>query len=250
MGNMLKVMAFAIVPSLLLMPGPAEATRWGDASHPDPIKAGAKCTVAEVLSSGSYIYQWPSKYDQVFWPLIDPKAIWFCPKSGFTSFVGDFDSLSSEEKASLAKYLAASYKQGKAQPTLAERLRWLEGCYALRSKDDAFRNRLLRVLAYFYENDLNDQKTAAAYRRKALDQIQEMLKTNLKEEARLEYLFVVAAYEKELGDAEKSDAALKFLTGALANSTNKGLAEYFKELVKEIPRITPGGKLQPDEAKD
>jgi hypothetical protein len=69
----------------------ASATTWGEPqSVPDPLRQDAICKVAEPMSYGSYIYQWPSKYDQVFWPLTVPNGIWFCPESGFAAFIGEF----------------------------------------------------------------------------------------------------------------------------------------------------------------
>ena len=88
-----------VVISLLLIfcPLAVYSTTWGELEVDDPILEGEKCAVHQPASYGSYIYRWPSKYDQVFWPLTDSHGIWFCQESGFTAFIDDFADLSPEE---------------------------------------------------------------------------------------------------------------------------------------------------------
>src|SRR5262245_37271311 len=94
----------------LLATSSALATTWTEPTpHPDPVRDGATCQGAEPMSYGSYIYQWPSKYDQVFWPLTDSHSIWFCRESGFAAFVGDFE-LGADERAALASHLGRTYQ--------------------------------------------------------------------------------------------------------------------------------------------
>jgi hypothetical protein len=93
---------------ILILSSNAFATTWGREERPDPVIDGATCAVSEPMSWGSYIYHWPSKYDQVFFPLTDEHGIWFCRESGFTAFIGDFE-LRPEEKAALAAHLPQFY---------------------------------------------------------------------------------------------------------------------------------------------
>jgi hypothetical protein len=197
------------------------------------------------MSFGTYIYHWPSKFDQVFWPSTDPKGLWFCSSSGFIALMGDFDNLSDAERANVASYLA--HHKPSATPSLAEKLDLVEQLYALRTKDDGFRNRLLRVLAYMHEVD-GDQAEATRLRMQALVDIRQALKADLPESQRLEYLFVSCAYEREFGDEERFAPCLKVLDDALAKSTQKDLAgyvEYLTKLKAELVKIAPGGQLAP-----
>jgi hypothetical protein len=95
---------------LLVFPISTQATTWGETEVDDPILDGEKCSVHEPASWGGYIYRWPSKYDQVFWPLTDIHGIWFCENSGFTAFIGDFDELSDIEVGHIKELLKAEYK--------------------------------------------------------------------------------------------------------------------------------------------
>lgn len=227
----------------------ASATTWGPpSSRADPVRDNAKCLVSEPASSGSYIYQWPSKYDQVFWPLTDPHGIWFCPESGFTAFLGDFE-LSAEEKVALSAHLAQVYqKKVGGPPDIRDLLELLKQSYSKREKSREFRIQLLRVLAYYNDAELHDYDASGRLRREALAMIQEDLRTNLEEAQKLEYLFVAAAYSRELGEIENSDRLLQELDSALSSTSDnlKGYAEYLSSLKKDVAQIVPGGELAPE----
>lgn len=226
---------------------PVRATTWSQTEVDDPIVKDAKCTVAGPASYGSYIYGWPSKYDQVFWPATEEGGIWFCSESGFTAFLGDFDDISDAQRASIAAYLATAYARSDAV-SHRKKLELLEGCYALRAGSTEQRLKMLRALAYQYE-ELGDQASADSRRRTILALVLAALDTELKHAQRLEYLFVAAAYQREFGQTEASDASLTQLRAQLEKSDNKDLAnyvEYLRELMADVPRIEPGGKLAPE----
>jgi hypothetical protein len=229
--------------------GTSHATTWGEPQPvPDPVRQNAKCYVAEPASYGSYIYQWPSKYDQVFWPLVDENGLWFCQESGFTAFIGDF-KVSPGERTALINALA-SYEPIR-KPSLNDKLQLLQKSYDARDVDARMKIRLLRVLAYYYEADLKDFAAARAFRREALDMIEAALQTVLPDGERLEYLFVAAVYHRELGDQQRSQAALQSLDQALQQTTDENLAgyvSYLTELKKDLDRIVPGGPLAPQDS--
>lgn len=109
---------------------------------------------------------------------------------------------------------------------------------------------MLRALAYQYEA-LGDQAAADSRRRTALALILAALDTELKQAQRLEYLFVAAAYQREFGQEKASDASLRQLRAQLKKSRDEELANYVKylrELMADIPRIEPGGRLAPDKS--
>jgi hypothetical protein len=199
----------------LTLTGNSQATTWGTPRPvPDPVRPGARCYVAEPARSGSYIYQWPSKYDQVFWPLID----------------------------ALASYEPIE------KPSLNDKLQLLPKSYDARSVDARTKIQLLRVLAYYYEADLKDFDGARSFRRDALEMIEAALQTVLPEGDRLEYLFVSAIYYRELGDQERSQSALQSLDESLQQSKDEKLAgyvSYLTELKKDLDKIVPGGPLIP-----
>lgn len=247
MSQMTRSRLLAAVFAMAVIPGIATAITWTESVQPDPLAPGATCAVHEPMSSGSYIYQYPSKYDQIFWPLTDEKAIWFCPTSGFISFMMDFEKVTSNELRDITVYLRANYMTGRALD-LRGRLALLEATYALRETDSRFRIRLLRALAYYHERNLDNAAAARSYRRKALAAIRDELGKDLEHGLRLEYQFVAAAYEREFGNNAQSDRDLKALDADMAKTSDpelKGYVEYLTKLKDDIPRIKPGGFLAP-----
>ncbi|KAA3639523.1 MAG: hypothetical protein DWP95_10210, partial [Proteobacteria bacterium] len=176
----MKTLLMAIT---LLIPAIAVSTTWREAEVDDPINIGEKCSVSKPGSYGSYIYQWPSKYDQVFWPFIDANNIWFCKYSGYVSFMSDFADLDKSEKESISAYLKNHKLE---EPSVPELLEALEQIYELRNLTPERSNMLLRVFARWYQRFENTEK-AHKYRQKAYAEIEKSLTTELPEGKRLEY---------------------------------------------------------------
>jgi hypothetical protein len=89
---------------------------------------------------------------------------------------------------------------------------------------------------------------ANQYRKAAFDDIESKLQTDLPEHVNLTYLYLAANYSRLFGNPEKSDSYLSSLNSAIENLKDKkyaGLADYLKELSKETPNISPGGKIDP-----
>jgi hypothetical protein len=238
----------ALVASLLFLAcaTPARATTWFPADIDDPFVEGAKCEGMQPASWGSYIYHWPSKWHQVFWPQVSSEGVWSCPKSGFVAFMGDME-MGEAEAARVRVYL--DVLPDKAASSRRAQLERLEAIYALRDKDPAFRLHLLRVLAYVHEDELQDPASAASYRADALAQLRAALGGALKDIERAEYLFVAAAYAREAGDAAQSDrdiAALEALLPTLKGD-DANYAGYLTDLLPDLRAIEPGGVLAPQE---
>jgi len=101
------------------------ATTWVPTEVRDPI-TDARVKVQEPASSGSYIYQWPGKEDQVFWPYTDPAWLWFNPASGYIAFGGDFTELDATRRAALKDWLQSHYDRHAPPRSRIELLSWAE----------------------------------------------------------------------------------------------------------------------------
>jgi len=228
----------------------ATATKWGETNVSDPIKSGSECKVSEVLSSGSYVYNWASKYDQIFFPYISSAAIWFCKDSGYISFMGDFNDISTEEKTKISDYLEKNPQNNIR--SLLSKLKLIEKIYSFRNISPELNNRNKRILAYLYEQK-GKFEIANGFRKAALSQIYEFLKTDLTKYKRLEYLYVAANYERQLGNISNSDLKLKTLINEIKNIQDeelKSFGKYLLELSNETKLISYGGKLQPEISKE
>ena len=66
---------------------------------------GTKNIFLQWGSYGSYIYQYPSKYQLIFWPYTDSAAWYSCKTCRFTAFMGIFQNLPKEKIADLRRAL-------------------------------------------------------------------------------------------------------------------------------------------------
>lgn len=236
----------SILMALVFPASIAGATTWTKTSVEDPIVT-AKCEVQEPASFGSYVYDWPEKYDQVFWPLTDPNGVWLCGESGFVSFIGDMD-ISPGEKEKIAGYLKTNPLPKSAEIGLSEKLQRLQAIYALRDLDADQGIRITRALAYHFES-LGEQQHANELRLSAFDRIKARLnEASLPIDLRLQYLFVNANYAREFGNSAEADLLLKELRAALSATDKEEIAgyiDYLKGLIDSSEKIEPGGKLAP-----
>lgn len=230
----------------------AGATTWAEREIRDPVN-GKPCRVATLASSGSYVYDWPEKYDQVFVPVTAAEGIWFCEGSGFASFIGD-DKLGYVERKRIAAFLQRQPKPASGASDITARLQRAEAIYALRDLDPE-RNALVhRILAYDFESLADDPVRARQHRQAAMAiMLDRLADESLVLGTRLEYLFVSANYLREYGDAARADRLLAQLEMRVAEAGDgefAGYAAYLQSMLPAARTIAPGGRLAPATAAD
>lgn len=237
----------AVLMMLVCVAPPAMATTWGQTTVVDPI-SGKPCEVATPASMGSYIYEWPEKYDQVFFPVTASEGIWSC-ESVFASVIGDI-VLSESEKQRITAYLTGLAAADRPATSITDQLRRAEALYALRELKPERRALIHRILAYDFERLANDADGSARHRKAAL----EIMLGRLADEAlppstRMEYVFVSANYLREFGDSARSDrlfSQLEALIAQSAGSQAESYAQYLQSLLESARKIAPWGHLAPE----
>ncbi|MEO8365636.1 MAG: hypothetical protein ABI538_05450 [Pseudoxanthomonas sp.] len=230
----------------------AGAVTWAQHEIQDPV-SGKTCKVMTLASSGSYVYDWPEKYDQVFVPVTVAEGIWFCEVSGFASFIAD-DRLSPVEKERIAAFLQQQPGSAPEQSGMAGRLRRVDAIYALRDLTQERRALVHRILAYDFESLADDPARAGQHRQAALAiMLDRLADESLAQGTRLEYLFVSANYLRESGDVARADRLLAQLEMQIANAAGSqvaGYAAYLQSMLPAARTITPGGRLAPPATAD
>ncbi len=191
---------FAIILLAFLIAGTVHATTWAPSEKTDPL-TGEKVSSQNIMSYGGYIYNWPSKYDLVFWPLTHENWICLNPKNGYTAFSNDFEEVSDEDKKTLKQWLAKNYNPTQAPNLHKEKLAWLEKVYQQRKMDDDFWSQFYRLMAYIHRED---HKKSLTYVNKAMPLLKKKLKTNPQGIEKIEVLFLLGEYNRRLGDLKKS----------------------------------------------
>jgi hypothetical protein len=167
-----------------------------------------------VGSYGSYIYQYPSKYQLIFWPYTDNPSWYSCKKCRYTAFMGGFDKVPKEKLAELRKMLEGvqlpaqkerSQKESMEKPPYleiptADRLIVAEKVYRLlRDNDDDFWNHFYRVQAYHFDGHKRAAEADEA-RKKSLALSAKALADTALEGRRKEYLYLSGAMKHFLHD--------------------------------------------------
>lgn len=213
-------------------------TLWTKLEKTDPL-TGQKVPAYGILSFGGYIYDWPSKYDLVFWPLTDPHYICFNPASGYGAFNPDFDTPSEQEKEALRKWLRANYDPSRPPKTHAEQLPWLEKLYRLRKMDDDFWCRFYRLCAYVYRDD---PKKSLEYVQKALPLLQKQWKAKPEGIRKIETLYLLGEYNRRLGEFRKAQhyfAQAKTATYRDRDGKEKTGHPFISELIRDRESLPP-----------
>jgi tetratricopeptide (TPR) repeat protein len=216
----------------LILFSASHATTWGTTKVKDPI-GGGYCVVDEPASSGSYIYDWPSKYDGVYWPFIDHHWIWQCTESGYLSFGNDFEDLNADEIHRIKVYLR------KPSSRSGSDLERLEAIYKIRDKDDRFWAWFYRVKAAILTGQADQARYEAL---PLLEKTAEGLDPGFE---LIQLYFVIGDYHRRLGQI---DIAKEYFSKARTvewkdkdGDTNVG-SEYINALIDERSALFPGRK--------
>jgi hypothetical protein len=177
-------------------------TTWADKEFTCPI-CKTKNTFGVIMSYGTYIYQWPSKYQFIFWPLTDEHVLYSCKKCYLSVLMWDFDKLPQDKLPEIQNALKGveikgNYKRYTEIP-MSQRLEAAEKIYAVFQKDDDFWLQFFRVKGYHYAAEKNQGKADEA-RKKALDLATRMLDEKDRPIAKKELWLISGAMKHFLGD--------------------------------------------------
>lgn len=223
---MRRAILSATVALFTLVSQHAAGTTWGKSTVKDPI-SGARLTVAEPASFGSYIYDWPEKSDQVFWPYTDDNWLWFSEKTGFIAFGDDFAKVDDATRESLRQWLLANFDRRAPPRTRLERLRWAERVYQARGMNDEFWCRFLRLMAFETRSDRDQSNQYAA---RALPLLAAELAAATGVGPKLQALYLLSEYNRRIGNVGESDRFLELLKSMEAGEKLAGFKNYLIEI--------------------
>ncbi|HSE47631.1 MAG TPA: hypothetical protein VLA96_00325 [Terriglobales bacterium] len=203
---------------------------------------GTKNKFYDYASWGSYVYQYPSKYQLVFWPSTDPTSWYICQHCHLSLAMWDFKEFPKEKVAVVKAALQGvkvekKYKEYGEVP-MSVRLEIAEKVYRLLDKDDGFWAHFYRVAGYHlaYEGKATE---AAEARKHALEYIQRVLDKNAEPGHRKELLLASAAMKHFLGDDLGCDedletaAALTYGDSKIEAAKTKGYDAYLSQLIAD-----------------
>lgn len=227
------------------------ATTWAPKNVVCPLcKTGN--TFMDIASFGTYIYQWPEKFQFIFWPLTDTNVLYSCKKCRLTAFMWDFAEIPKERLPGIKTKLdALALKPIEGEYykiPMSHRLDIAAEVYSIVGQDETFWCKFYRVKGYHYEAEKREVDAASA-RGKALEICQRQLAVKENAGTRKELLLISGAMRYFLND---NPAALKDLREAaeltysnpkLDSEQSKNFNAYLSTLLKDyIARIETGVK--------
>ncbi len=236
MSARISIKALLVATLMAIAPWSSHATTWASSNVRDPI-TGQRVTVQEPASSGSYVYSWPEKSDQVFWPYTDSHWLWFNPNSGFIAFGNDFEKLDSTQRDALKIWLKANYDRKAPPKSRLELLSWAEKVYAVRGMDEDFWSRFYRLMAFETQDDM---KTSLGYVSKALPLLEKSLRTSTDAGKTLRELYLLSEYNRRLGRDDEAKRYLDRLTSTEVNEDLSGFKKYLLEISEAQRTGAPG----------
>ena len=209
------------------------ATTWASKDMQCPLCG--KTTKMEVIASyGSYIYNWPSKHQLIFWPATTGYGLYFCEHCHLAMFMGDFQDLAKQKKEkrdAIAKAIAPFKKKQPGeryyQIPMTYRLKIAEAAYKQLEKDDVFWCRFYRVMGYHFAG-AGDQKGAKAARLKALQLAEKMIGDKVAEPPMKELVFIKGSMQYFTGQKDLAIATLKQVPQTPIKPTKTITAEHAK----------------------
>lgn len=208
---------------------------------------GTENDFLDYASWGSYVYQYPSKFQLVFWPHTWSATIYNCKKCRLSLYMWDFKEFPKDKIESTKKLLedvkfTREYKAYTDIP-VSEKLQVAEKIYQLQKRDDEFWSQFYRVLGYHYAQEKRPEQAKQA-RLHALEITQRMLADSSNEGRKKELLFLAASMHHFTGDDPtalqelKSASAVTYLDPEADKDRSKNYDAYLSALIREfIPAI-------------
>jgi hypothetical protein len=201
----------------------------------------------EYASWGSYVYQYPSKFQLVFWPYTDSATVYSCKKCYLSLFMWDFkdfpkDKIENTKNLLEGVKLTGKYKSYMDIP-VSEKLQVAEKIYREMNRDDEFWSHFYRVLGYHFAQEKKPEQARLA-RLHSLEITLRMIADPANEARKKELLFVAASMNHFTGDDAsalqrlKAASDLKYHDAKSDEERSKDFDEYLSTLIKEfIPAI-------------
>lgn len=198
---------------------------------------------AKIGSYGSYIYQWPSKFQYIYWPLTDSHVIYSCKKCYLTCYMWDFRRIPKDKIAQLKEVLAkekidwkdiASYRD----IPMTTRLNIAEKVYLVLDKEPRFWCDFYRTFAYHYDKAQQHVK-ANEVRGKALQIAQKLIENNSTPSTNKELLLITGAMhyflanEKTAKENFQKALQLTYNDPQREKEYNQGFNAYLTDLLAE-----------------
>ena len=174
---------------------------------------GTKSIFYQPDSYDQYIYDYPSKYEYIFWPYIDGRILYCCRKCWFTCFAWDFFSIPDGKRDGIKKILskmAVFETDGEYNVIpMYYRLEIAESIYQLYERNDEFWCHFYRVKGFHLANEGKFVEAVEA-RKKALEYNAKLITEPINTGTRKELFYIQGAMQYVLADMNSALTSFKY----------------------------------------
>ena len=202
-----------------------------------------KNTFMSPMSFGNYIYHWPSKFQYIYWPLIDSPVLYSCSKCHYTAFMFDFDELKRDKVIQVKKMLAGLPFEGRyakyTEIPMSKRLAIAEKVYEIVGQDDDWWCRFERVKGYHFAAEKKDAEAAVA-RKRALGLAEKILREKQKGVSEKELFLITGGMKYFIGNHAGAIAdlehalTLKFESAEVDKEKAANFDGYLSDVLKQF----------------
>lgn len=202
----------------------------------------------EILSYGSYIYQWPSKLEFIFWPLTDSYCLYTCSKCKYSAFMWDFKDIGNDTLKLIKKEIAnLNLSVIDYNDKMVNKLEASEKIYKLYEHNPDFWCKFYRTMGYHY-NVAGEVEKAKSARLKALSIADSLIKLPENDYRKKELLLITSSmkyftnqYEASINDINIA-LTIKFNDTKVDSAKNANVNKYIDEVLNELKTKTTNNK--------
>jgi len=254
---MRKLQVVGLAVAVLTTAATLVATTWTPSEVTCPI-CHTKNKFRTIMSYGSYVYGWPSKFQMVYWPSTDESSVYTCKECHLSAFMWDFEKIPADKLEAIRHSLQSTNidsRENYTQIPMSQRLEVAEKVYGALDKDDQFWSHFYRVKAYHLAREKKLSEAAEA-RAKALAIVRRMINDPSYAGQKKELLVVSAAMHHFLqdDDAAKDDLkhslAAHFENSSYSAEQNQNANHNLDALAKEYMELMGKHKVPNDDGSD
>ncbi len=234
------------------------ATTWGPNKVRCPL-CHEQNEFRSINSYGSYIYGWPSKFQQVFWPRTDSAVLYTCKKCNLSLFMWDFEKFPQDKADAVRKVLPTTrVSEGHEQYSqipMSVRLDIAEKVYSVLGENDDFWAHFYRVKGYHLACEKKYAEADAA-RAKARDLVRKLMDDPANADRRKDLLIASAAMSHFLRDDATAKSELESAKKAIyrdpkrTDDENKRINENIDNFIQEYLTAIAENKVPKDDGTD
>lgn len=249
MSDVWSAIRAAVFAAVLGAAAVASATTWAPEDVECPL-CGKANEFQSVMSYGTYIYNWPSKFELIFWPDTESEVLYSCRNCKFTCFMYDFEDPPAEKVDALREAAAEADFGGDFNSytdiPMTVRLAAAQKIYRVLKRDDYFWCRFYRVVGYHAAAEGLTEEAATA-RGEALAIAEGLMEDEGRAGERKEFMLITGAMRYLRGDEAAARAdfeaalAISYDNPELEAENNEGYDGYLTALLEEyIEKIDSG----------